>query len=411
MKVVLINHSDNLGGAAVASLRLMQSLQFEGVDARMLVTDNRCRLSTVASLGGRWGNKWRFLWERLDIFLRNGLSKVTLFKIDTGSMGTDVTRHPWVRDADVILLNWINQGTMSLADVRRLGRLGKPIIWVMHDMWNCTGICHHAYECEQYTQQCVSCPLTGGKWALALSTQKRKRMLYHDVPMTFVAVSHWLANCCNKSSLMSKERVLVIPNPFPTSDYRWERRHDADICRAPRGTMVIVMGAYRLDDPVKGLDLLIETSQYIAKENPMLAQRLHLLLYGDIRDKALLGRLALPYTYLGYIKDTNRVMENADVVLSTAYYESFGLTLVEGLASGCVAITTGAGGQVDIVKHGENGYVIEKRQPAEVAQGIEWAVNAKLSREALHKFVENRFDCAIVAQRYKELMNTLLQKN
>lgn len=408
MKVVLINHSDNLGGAAVASLRLMEALRLEGVDARMLVTDNRCGLSIVAPLGGRWGNKWRFLWERLLIFLRNGLSRATLFKIDTGSTGTDVSRHPWVREADVVILNWVNQGTLSLGDVHRLGRLGKPIIWVMHDMWNCTGICHHAYECKQYATQCVSCPLTVGRGSLASSTQKRKRALYKNVPMTFVAVSNWLADCCRKSSLMSEERVLVIPNPFPTSDYSWERRHDADICQAPTDSVVIVMGAYRLDDPVKGLDLLIETSQYIAQEKPSLARRLHLLLYGDIRDKSLLDRLALSYTYLGFISDTNRVMANADIVLSTAYYESFGLTLVEGLASGCVAVTTGAGGQVDIVKHGENGYVIGKRQAADVAQGIEWAVNAKISRETLHKFVAEKFDCAVVAKRYKELFGTLL---
>ena len=37
MKIVLINHSDSAGGAAVVSLRLVQALAEQGVDARMLV--------------------------------------------------------------------------------------------------------------------------------------------------------------------------------------------------------------------------------------------------------------------------------------------------------------------------------------------------------------------------------------
>lgn len=35
-KVVLINHSDTLGGAAIVTFRLMQALRQQGVDARMV---------------------------------------------------------------------------------------------------------------------------------------------------------------------------------------------------------------------------------------------------------------------------------------------------------------------------------------------------------------------------------------
>ena len=37
MKVTIVNHSDVVGGASMVSLRLMEALQAEGVDARMLV--------------------------------------------------------------------------------------------------------------------------------------------------------------------------------------------------------------------------------------------------------------------------------------------------------------------------------------------------------------------------------------
>lgn len=37
MKLVLINHSDTIGGASVVTYRLLKALQAEGVDASMLV--------------------------------------------------------------------------------------------------------------------------------------------------------------------------------------------------------------------------------------------------------------------------------------------------------------------------------------------------------------------------------------
>lgn len=36
-KVVLVNHSDTLGGAAIVTFRLLQALRDQGVDARMVV--------------------------------------------------------------------------------------------------------------------------------------------------------------------------------------------------------------------------------------------------------------------------------------------------------------------------------------------------------------------------------------
>ena len=40
-KVVLVNHSDTLGGAAIVTFRLMQALRQIGVDARMVVLRKR----------------------------------------------------------------------------------------------------------------------------------------------------------------------------------------------------------------------------------------------------------------------------------------------------------------------------------------------------------------------------------
>ena len=40
MNVVLLNHSDTLGGASVVTFRLMQALHQAGINANMLVLSN-----------------------------------------------------------------------------------------------------------------------------------------------------------------------------------------------------------------------------------------------------------------------------------------------------------------------------------------------------------------------------------
>ncbi len=400
MKVLLINRSDQLGGAAIATLRLMHGLRSLGADARMIVVDRHGDDPQVTLAGTTWSRRWAFLAERLGIFMRNGCSRDTLFKIDTATHGVDLSCHPWVQEADALLLGWTNQGMLSLEGIEQLGHLGKPIVWTMHDMWPCTGVCHHAYECQGYMAQCTDCPLLPAGRSLAQETLKRKAALYGKVPIRFVAVSQWLAQCCRQSTLLHDAAITVIGNPFPTGDYACEYVARPGL---PNDAIVVAMGAARLDDTVKGFDLLIETMRHLRELDPTLADRLHLLLYGELRDPSLLQQLKVGYTHLGYITDINSVFRQAHIVLSTSRYESFGYTLLEGMASGCIPVSTGAGGQADIVKHLHNGYLTGSNDPADVARGIAWAAQTPLSRHAQHQWVADHFVAQFIAQQYLNL--------
>lgn len=410
MKVVVINHSDMQGGAAIVSLRLVHALQDAGVDARMLVIDRQSDDTLVGVMGGKWRNKWNFLAERLGVFLRNGLRRDTLFKIDTGSHGINLVSHPWVKDADVVCLNWVNQGTLSLKNVKQLAQAGKPLVWTMHDMWNCTGVCHYSFECERYKEYCHSCPLLETKGNdLSTVIQEKKRRLYEQAPIHFVAVSHWLAECCQQSTAMRDSRLSVIYNAFPINDFDCTRL-EGGFEALPSDKKIIVMGARRLDVEVKGFKELIETSQYIARNKPELAARIHLVLYGDLHDKSLLSKIEIPCTYLGTIASTQQLSSlyrHSDIVLSTALYENLPGTLIEGQASGCLPVTFGKGGQADIVDHLKTGYIAEYKDAASVAQGIEWAIDAGVPREFLHSEVERKFAASKIAQQYIDLFQQL----
>ena len=205
---------------------------------------------------------------------------------------------------------------------------------------------------------------------------------------------------------MHDSDMSVIANAFPIERFSADRLPNSDY-GIDDSKKVIVMGAARLDDPVKGFDQLISTSHYISEQKPELAKRLHLLLFGAIKDASLLDEIALPYSHLGMVSDVASVYRHSDVVLSTSLYETLPGTLIEGQASGCLPVTFGKGGQADIVEHLKTGYIAEYKDPASIAEGIEWAIDANISREFLHSEVERNFASSMIAHQYIELFDRI----
>lgn len=414
MKVVLINRSDWRGGAAVASHRLVDALRSRGVDARLLVmlADRKPMPPYVEEYGRSARGKGYFLAERAGIFAANGFNRADLFKVSTARYGFDLSRHPDVLSADAILLGWVNQGALSLGGLNRLLALGKPVIWTMHDMWPATGVCHLPPDCDRYQADCGRCPLLHSRSDndLSATTLCRKRTIYaRNSNLAFVTVSRWLRDKARASRLLRDYDIAVIHNAFPIERFTTER--SANSYGIGHDKIVVTMGAARLDDEVKGFDKLIELTRTVASLKPELAVRLHLLLYGSMRDASLLNQLALPFTWLGAI-DIARLPElyaASDIVLSTSRFETLGGTLVEGAAAGCVPVTFGTGGQADTVSHLSTGYIARSYDIADMAAGLEWAVEQRADRASRHHDIAAKYSAHSIAGQYIDLINSKIK--
>lgn len=455
MKIVIINKSDSTGGAAVVSRRLMEALRGIGVDARMLVVEKLTDSPYVELAASPRAVRKSFLAERLKIFIANGLNRSTLFKIDTASDGLPLWEHPFVKAADVVLLNWVNQGMLSLQGVEKILRLGKPVVWTMHDMWCMTGVCHHAGECVRYLEKCGDCPLLGkmgGENDISHKTWRRKHHLGNlTEKIKYVAVSNWLADKAKKSSLLSRQSVTVIPNAFHIPDdlksnhqpsYNSDNSAsaiqsdderssygfkdlvvDSDSKYISKKNLTILFGAARLDDPIKNLPALVEMTRVLKNDYPELASRLELVTFGNVKNPVALEGIAIPHRHLGMVNGdeaVRQVYESADILVSSSSYETLPGTLVEAQAYGCIPVSFNQGGQSDIVDHLHTGY-IAKYSPdtAEaahrLAEGIAWAVNVlddPTNRvEVLHKMRESvkaRFSPEAVAKAYLRLLTKSL---
>ena len=401
MNILFLNTTPNTGGAAIAASRIAKAVEKKGIH-----TDHLYRPKNKISF-------LRFLWERLIIFISNGFNREKLFQVSIANTGRDISKLDVVQNADIIHMHWINQGFLSLTDLDELFQLGKPIVWTMHDMWPCTGICHHSRECEKYQTRCNSCPfLRSNGQDISTSVFKKKEKIYKKGNITFVGCSQWLSNRANKSLLLKNKDVVSIPNPIDSSHFYPTVKEEArKELRLPCGKILILFGAANISNRRKGIDYLIKSLKMLKNAN-----NIELVVFGQTKED-IQNLFPLTYHHLGYLSDTLKIMQmyNAsDIFVTPSLEENLPNTIMEAMACGTPCVGFNVGGIPEMIDHLKNGYVAKYKDADDLAAGIEWVIE---NRETMHlseacvKKVKENYTEEIVADKYIKLYKSLLQNH
>ena len=414
MRVLIVNTSERTGGAAIAASRLRDALIDNGVKTKMLVRTKETDNVSVAQLRQSPMLRFNFLWERGRIWLDNSLSRDHLFDIDTATRGSDITRLPEFKEADVIHLHWVNQGMLSLKGLRKILDSGKPVVWTMHDMWPFTGICHYAHDCQRYVSGCHDCPLLKhpGEKDMAWRTFRRKEETYVPKNMAFVACSRWLADQARQSRLLRGMPVTDIPNPINTALFKpRDKEKVREACRLPQDKKLILFSAFRTTSPIKGLNYFAEACKLYDRRHPEMREQIAIVAVGRDAEQ-LQGMFTYPVYPMGYVSDEHRMADiysACDAFLMPSLQDNLPNTIVEAMASGLPCIATAVGGIPQMIHHRENGYLAEPRQADDLCRGLEWlfTCNYSIVSKAARSFAVNEYSGHNVAMRYIEIYNQL----
>lgn len=415
MKVLLINTSDTMGGAAIAACRLLKALRGAGVEATLLVRDATSQpahegVATVAR--PRWWLRLLFMIEALVVYVCGGFKRSEVFQHAPAVAGIDITTLPEFAEADVVHLHWVNQGFMSMQSLRKLAASGKPVVWTMHDSWPFTALRAVAYDIAQWPTHdaATTCPeahTTFGLRHLARHTYKGKHALYEQCPhWQFVGCSAWMTDLAMQSALLHTHHVRCIHNPIDTTRFcvgnqaaarqRWE---------LPEDRFLLLFVAYNVTAHHKGYDLLCQALHTLQRENPELHSELGLVLVGK-EAQAVATQAGIPTFAHEFINDTDAMIslyQAADTLVMPTRFDNLPNCIAEAMACGLPIVSTRVGGVPEMVAHTETGYLAAPEDVLDFARGIAITSDAHLhpllSRMARRR-AEALFGEATIAAQY-----------
>ena len=415
MRVLIINTSERMGGAAIAANRLVDALRNNGIKAKMLVRDKQTDQISVIGMKKSWWKVWQFIWERVVIWKANKFKKHNLFDVDIANTGTDITSLPEFIHADIIHLHWINQGMLSLKDIRRIIDSGKPIVWTMHDMWPFTGICHYAGECEKYTTQCNYCPILykGTSKDLSLQIYKKKKKTYEGSHITYVACSQWLENMAKKGELIMGQTITHIPNAINTNLFKPREKSQArEKLNLPLDKKLLLFGSVKISDKRKGIDYLMKACKILSTHHPDFCKDLGIVVFG--KEAELYASLfPFPIYSMNYVsndKELVNIYNAVDLYVTPSLQDNLPNTIMEAMACGVPCVGFNIGGIPEMIDHLHNGYVAEYKSAEDFANGIHWTLTEGeyelLSEAAYRKAVAN-YSEGTISKKYIEVYNKI----
>lgn len=402
MKVALLNTYPH-GGAGTACSRLTRALPEVGVQATMLTRDEV-------------GKKWPFYAERLS-FLPFERDKSVRFSFSPANFGSDLRKTPALQAADVIHLHWVNQGFLSLKSISELSKLGKPLVWTLHDMWAFTGGCHYSGDCTRWQQACGQCPYLKNPSEHDLSNRvwRRKQTLFPK-NIRFVTCSAWLAGLARESSLLRDCAIEDIPNPIDTRLFapitdqeRLSIRHRMGV---PEDSFLLLFVAMKIGETRKGFHLLREALEHLRRQQPDL--QVSLLVMGK-SDPETLATLPYPVFPLGLVQgaaDLAKAYAAADAFVIPSLEDNLPNTVMESLACGTPVAGFRTGGIPEMVTDADQGFLANPGDTVGLADSIHTllrgAVPLSAYRLAARRKAMDGYANAVVGGRYKALYESLL---
>lgn len=109
-------------------------------------------------------------------------------------------------------------------------------------------------------------------------------------------------------------------------------------------------------------------------------------------------------TFVGHVAHDDLVSEYqaADILVNPSLSESFGMALIEAMATGLPVVATRVGGMTQIIKHGESGYLVEPGDVTELADAMIQLLADKALRKQMGQTARQQVQCLFSWQQVAE---------
>lgn len=408
MKVLQLNQSDMIGGAAIAGYRLHQELLRQNIDSRIIV-------------GTKTIDNERIIAAPRKIKIENQLSRINsvlgLNYLNVIS-SFNLTANPAYQEADILHFHNLHGGYFNYLAIPKLTK-NKPTVFTLHDMWSFTGHCSYSYDCQKWQTGCGKCPYPNTPPKIKRDNTaiewKLKNWVYSNSNLTIVTPSQWLSEQAKKS-ILNRFPIHCIPNGVDVKAYQ---PLDQKLCRSVLGIAqekkVLMFVAQNLQDTRKGGHLLLKSLSQMPQS---LKNETVLLTLGnggeDIEHQVGIKTLNLGYVSNDRLKAI--AYSAVDLFIFPTMADNLPIVLQESMACGTPMVSFKIGGVPDLVRPNITGYLAESENTEDFRQGITQLLEDKDLRNCLslncRQIAIEEYSLETQAKKYIELyLNKINIKN
>lgn len=379
LRIITINHSDDIGGAAIVARNFFQSFLNLEHDSWMVVENKMSNHERIITINhDYYHNFWTQQLLYLNKYLVRNISSKFVKRFLTEcinwaahplkrirfELGIEEFNYPGtkylfseiVKNPDIIHLHLPRAGFF---DLRCLPFLSNkfPVFFTLHGAWLLSGHCVHSFDCERWVTGCGNCPdLTipspVKRDSTALNWNRKKRIfakskLYVGTPC------NWLADKVRRSMLYPAcVQLKVIPHGVDQKIfYPKDKFRSRKILGLPEDCIVFLFAANGIrKNRWKDFELL--KNSLSAFKYRTIQNKLIFLALGEKKEGEPIEHLP-EIKFITYKRNPAEVAEiynAADVYLHASKADTFPNAILEALSCGLPVIATAVGGIPEQVK-------------------------------------------------------------
>jgi glycosyltransferase involved in cell wall biosynthesis len=423
LRVLQVNTNDGRGGAARVATSLHRAYRARGLESWLVVGhklgDDEYTLPIRHDRASAWWQ--RPLWQAADSAARDRsrrarwLRNVFQAAAEPGRLadhwqGYEDFRYPGTAQlldlpgepVDILHLHNLHG---RYFDLRQLPQLtaNVPTVLSPHDAWLLSGHCAHSLGCERWRTGCGHCPdlriqpailrdATAENWL-------RKREIFARSRYHVAVPCRWLADRILASPLAAgAASTHIIPHGVDLSLFRpGDQIAARQALGLPGDRQIILMAGNDMTrNPWKGYATARAAFARLASERQ--TDPLLVLVLGDTAAEEHLPGVTI--RFVPYVHETavlTHYYQAADLFLSTAREELWGLAITEAMACGTPVVATAVGGTPEQITSWEgaapekaNGILVQPDDADGVARALTRLLNDDAVRRELGRNAELR---------------------
>lgn len=375
-QVILHLTSLEHGGAAQFTFDYHRQMLAEGYDSYVAVRGYKCLYPD-----GTWhpikhsSNKWerfkRYLFRKriANLVIDKQYSVFNLCERFTCHSAQD-TLAVLPHKPDIIYVHWVSDyaNAKFLAEIKKLTNAKIILIMIDHALFS--GGCHYPGLCDGYKYGCVDCPMSQ---SLLIKDAVRKNMIFKQqyLPKDCIIYANTSEDVANISQSTLYTNFKVEQHIVRVDSARYKPVENKKLLRAkwniPIDKKIIFFGSSHLDEPRKGMKVLLEALDKVSFPNVFYV---------------VAGGKELPYykenmKIVGLLNESQliEIYQLSDVFVCPSLADAGPMMVNQSLMCGLPVVAFPVGISIDLVRTGETGYLAKFNDSQDLAQGIDFILS------------------------------------